>query len=189
MNKLLKYTKQTIGILILSATTLYFYEKSKPVKDYFKYYGNVPAKATFEYPDIIESFTFGYSERPIEIEFTNGLWCAPIDSNRTPVLIGTRIKTVDSFTFKNELPEGMSRIAIDARNQLSQIGLYDANTLRNNGVDYSTWDLAELKPDVSSTCHTTAKVQTYSDMFRFPKVVYFNAGPFEYIVKPTTEVQ
>lgn len=177
---ILRHSLHLVFAVLVSTLILYLYEKSQPVSDYITYYGNVTTQNDYHYPEQLTSWTFGASDGPVEIDFTNKLWCAPYTGGTTPVPLANRKKHFDAFEFVNFLPPEVITTPIDTRDRLSQIGVYDAELIRNSGVDYLSWSMGSIRPYEDSLCYISVIATTYTTIFKLPKTIRFNGNRFTY---------
>ena len=171
---------QAVMILTVSIVLLYLYEKSQSVSDYITYYGNVTTQNEYHFPERLSSYTFGASDGPVEMDFVNKLVCKPIGTDYTPLVLATRNKHFDSFEFVNKLPQQIITTPIDTRDRISQIGLYDAEIIRNNGEPYLSWSMDSIRPYKNSECYISVVATTYTRIFGLPKSIRFNGNKFTY---------
>ena len=163
------------------------------------YYGSVPIKDSYTYPELIESvsFTTPKEGKPVDIEFLNILWCYPIgDVVQDYFPYATRRKFYKDFSYFNDLPPRdmvAGRRAIteplngglvnDGKVYNGQIQQADVPAIRANMDKYTTWFLDDIRPDFGATCYIESKSTTFTRLFKLRKEIEYKSISFDYLQK------
>ena len=182
------FSKMTIftAVLAVALSMVYLYESKQTSRSFFTYYGNITKQTTFTSPEEIKSLSFGYSAngQPLDLSFISQLWCKPLDSTSIKFdLIATRSRDVEDFNGFNQV-DGIFMKAISETTSLSQIGLHDAEQIRQNGKVYQEWTLGNVRPSIDSVCYINSDISTKTKLFDISKNIQFDGNLFEYLVEP-----
>ena len=175
------YAIRLILYALLVTGALYSIEYFESPSKYFTFYGYLSEKEEYRFPEPIKSIIIGESYHgPLDINFTDILWCAKYESGETPQLVSVFNRVEKDFVFPNAIPDDTLLFAVSKDNPLTKIGLSEANKIRTN-TDNELWELDFVVPFESSTCYISAEVTTYTRIFNIPKTVYFDGNTFTYL--------